>query len=101
MMRQWSNRRDDVVAVARAFDAERPLPYRGQKVGRIEQRRNAVLLLEPVESRGGEDHRVVQAFVELAHPGVDVAAQKTHRDVRVALAQLRFATQARRADDGA
>ena len=91
-------RGDDVGAIGAAFERERALPDGGQAVLRIEQRRDPLAEAQPLQTRGGEDDRVVLALVELAQPRVDVAAQRHDRQQRIALAQLRFAAQARRAD---
>ena len=69
-MHERRDRLDHIRAVDCALDRERALAHGGKEVGGIEVRRDAVILLEAVQSRRGQDHRVVLAFVELAHARV-------------------------------
>ena len=70
---------DHVGTVDRALDGERALAHGGKEIRGIEERRDAVILLQAVQARGGQDHRVVLPFVELAHARVHVAAQRDAR----------------------
>ncbi len=56
---------------------------------------------ETLQAGSGEQDRVELAFVELLQPRADVAAQRLHRQMRVARAQLGFAAQAGGADHAA
>src|SRR5579864_8367898 len=91
----------EVDPIGAAFDGERTLSRRGETDVWVEERANAGAETEPLQARGGENDRAVAAFVELAQPRVHVAAQRFDADLGMALAQLRFTPQARRADDGA
>ena len=88
-----------VRAIGATLDRERTLPGRRQAFVGIEQRANARAESEALQSCGSKDDRVVTAFVELRKTRLHVAAQRIDAKARMALAQLRFAAQARRADD--
>ena len=90
--------RAHVVAVVADLDAERALARRRQADGRIEQAADAPAQAQAFQARGGQHDGVVVAAIELAEPGVEVAAQRLDRQLRMARADLRLAAQAGRAD---
>ena len=89
-------------SVAAHLDAERALAGRRQHLGRASKTAaDARLQAEPHEPGGGQHDGVVAAVVELAQPGVEVAAQRLDAQVGAQRAQLHQPAQARRADAGA
>src|SRR5207248_5858436 len=80
------------------FERDGALTDGGEAVFGVEDRGDAIGEAEPLQACGGEDDRGVVTLVETVEPRVDVAAKRLDPELRIALAQLRFATQARRAD---
>ena len=76
------------------FDAQRTLADCRQAVAGFQQRGNALGQSQPAQSGSGENDRIVLAFVELAQPGLHVAAQRFDSQMGIAGANLAFAPQA-------
>jgi len=91
----------DARVAGAVFDRDRALRRGRQPFRWFEPAADAARFAEAFQARAGEDDRVVVAGVELGQARVDVAAQRPHLERREALAQLRLAPQARRADDRA
>src|SRR5436190_990416 len=91
--RSGENRRR--APVRPAFERDGALTDGGEAVFGVEDRGDAIGEAEPLQACGGEDDRGVVTLVETVEPRVDVAAKRLDPELRIALAQLRFATQAR------
>src|SRR6266446_5847458 len=86
-------------SVLAAFDHERALPRRGQALLGLEHRSDSRRETEPLEPRCGEHDRLEFSPIELREPRVEIAAQRIHHQLRMALAQLRLAPQAGSSND--
>ena len=80
------------------LQAQRALPGRRQHHVRIDHRADARVQAQPLQARGGQHDAVVLALVELAQPGVEVAPQRLHIQVRPDRLELHHPAQARGAD---
>ena len=100
-MRERREQVDQIVPVGPHLDAERALPRGRQHRVDIERNPDPVLEPEPLEPGRGQHDRVVQALVELAQAGVEVATQRLDSQIRPQRPQQHDAAQARRADHGA
>ena len=85
-------------AIGAALDRQRALPGGGQAFLRIEQRRDPLGEAEPLQAGGREDDRVVLPSSSLRKRVLTLPRSGAIDEQRIALAQLRFAAQARRAD---
>src|SRR3569832_729065 len=70
---------EGVGVIAAAFDADRALTDRRQAHARVEIGGDAPLEAEALQTRGGEDHGVEIAGIELGEARIDVAAQAQNR----------------------
>ena len=80
------------------LDGDDALTGRRHALVAAESRRDPVAEPEAAQSGGGEDQRVVLSRIELAQPGVDVAADRRRRRRRERPTQLRDAPEAARPD---
>ncbi len=91
----------DTVAAFRDFNRQRALARRRQAGLGIEHRADAVGQAQALEAGGSEDDGGVFAAIELAQPGIEVAAQRLDDQVGEAGGDQRLAAQAAGADDRA
>jgi hypothetical protein len=92
--------RDGIVAEA-LLDADGALGDGGQHLVGLDRGAGDRVHAEAAQAGHGEEGGAGDALGELAHPGLDVAAELDDREVRPAVAQLGAAAQAGGADDGA
>ncbi|OIQ74534.1 hypothetical protein GALL_438120 [mine drainage metagenome] len=84
-------------SVGARFDAQRRLPHCGQHVLRIDQGANPRLQPQPLQAGSGQQDAGIPPFVELAQPGVEIAAQRFDAQLRKTRPDLRLPPQAGRA----
>jgi hypothetical protein len=87
--------------VLAALDRERALARRGQELRRVEEVGGLADPAEPAQARVGQQHAVQPPGGDVADPGVDVAADRDHLEVRTQQPQLGRAAKGARADAGA
>ena len=87
--------------VGTAFDAQRALAAGRQADFGRQFVGDARIQPQPAQPGSGEDDRVEVAGIELAQPGLDVAAQAEHLEIGARFADLQAAAQARGAHPGA
>src|SRR5271170_47011 len=92
---------DQIATFGATFNADRALSRRWQTLLGRDQQRDTVGKSKPLESRGGKDDPCILPVVELAKPGLHIAAQRFDLELRKACAQLTFAAQARSTNDTA
>mmetsp|Transcript_15050 Transcript_15050/g.35640 ORF Transcript_15050/g.35640 Transcript_15050/m.35640 type:complete len:285 (-) Transcript_15050:548-1402(-) len=83
------------------LQTQRPLPRARQHLLDLEDAAHALPQAQALETGSGQHDGVVAALIELAQPGIEVAAQRLDAQVRPQVQQLRHAAQAGAADDGA
>ena len=83
------------------FEPQRALPRAGQHVRRLEHRANPRPQAKALQPGRRQHDRIKLAFVELAQPSVQVAAQRLHLQVRPQRTELHHPPQAGGADAGA
>ncbi|OIQ71739.1 hypothetical protein GALL_466420 [mine drainage metagenome] len=99
-MAQRRQRRGDVGALGADLDAQRGLADRRQQLVDVDRRADALGQPQALEPGGGQHDAVVVAGVELAQPGVEIAAQRRDAQIGPQRADLHFTAQARGADHG-
>ena len=68
--------------IVTTFDRQGPLPDRGQKHERLEALGNVMIEPQPVQPSPGEHDGVELAVKRLTEPGIDVAAEGHHSEIR-------------------
>ena len=89
-----------IVAVAADFNAQGTLPGGGQHGGGLENLADAFTQAQALETGSGQHDGLVLTLVELAQPGVEVAAQRLNAHIAAAQGGQRLAQQHQAAQAG-
>jgi hypothetical protein len=98
-VREQRECRDYIGAIGAALQRQRALADSGQAVVGIEQCRDAIPVAQALETGRRENNRRILAVVQFLQPRVHIAAKRLDVELRIALAQLSLAAQARGTDD--